>query len=420
MGSVCNAADMQHIFRRLRLYYGVFTNGKEYCLVILKDAVALHRVERTVVPFTEKLRSCCIALSPDGAACPEELAFRRAGAYVQSGVMMILLLLSVAINAVEGDYMLLVPLGVACVVPLMAFAMLWKKKDWSDRVLLLLNGTLMLLGGSLLLVKGAPNGGSLMWFILFPPMVMLSMGHKLGTLLFGVFYFFLCAVMATPLHSLLSEPVSQGIRLRFLLVMLGAFVFSWWAEFLRFHTLHALRQTSEFMEKEAHTDPLTRVGNRRAFERYFQEVGSKARRENGCFSLLLIDLDHFKSINDTHGHDTGDQVLIHLAQSMLSHTRPMEHVFRWGGEEFIALLPGVDAESAAGAAERLRRYVEQTPYRSGAQEIPATVSIGIYTGGGTGSLDDVIAVADHHLYAAKESGRNKVVDSTNCGPYCLV
>ena len=105
----------------------------------------------------------------------------------------------------------------------------------------------------------------------------------------------------------------------------------------------------------------------------------------------------------------GDSVLLHIAESMLAHSRPMERIFRWGGEEFIVLLPGVDAEEAHLAAERLRRYVESSPYTAGDVKIRNTISIGLYTGDGSDSLNHALGVADRNLYKAKETGRNRVI-----------
>lgn len=365
--------------------------------------------------FGDRARNLLFAFVENGpdfsgdAALPQESAFRRAGAYVLSGIMLVLLCLALWLNLMEGaGPALLVLLGLTGLSTLVALLALWKGKATVNQVLFLLNGTMMLLGVCLLLISGAPNGGSLMWFIIFPPMVMLSMGLRRGTLLFAIFYFFLFLFMGTPLHKFLAEPFSEGVRLRFLLVMLGAFAFSWGSEFLRFHTHRAFRRASERLEKEAHTDLLTHLGNRRDFERHFQEARDRAVREQGRFSLLLIDLDHFKHVNDTYGHETGDAVLVHIAESMNRQTRPMEVAFRWGGEEFIVLLPGVDEEEAILAADRLRRYVEENPYRRNEEDICVTISIGVYSGSGAENLYAALGMADHGLYEAKENGRNRV------------
>ena len=335
--------------------------------------------------------------------------FRRMGAYMMGGVMLVMLLLSMALNVAESAYSLLLPLALVCLVPLICFFLLWQKSDNADFVLLLLNGGLICLAAYLLLVNGSTYGASLLWFTAFPPVFMLSLGLKRGTLIFGIFFLFLSLVMVTPLNTFMAEQLPLGVRVRILLVMVGVFVFSWWSELLRSYMYSALRHAGRQLEKEAHTDPLTRLGNRRDCEKYFCVLKNSAIRESKPLSLLLIDLDYFKVINDSYGHEMGDKVLQHIAQSMALRTRPLERVFRWGGEEFIVLLPGVNRQEACLAAERLRRYVEETPYCDDGLVIPVTVSVGVYAGDGGDDLDQAFKVADRNLYEAKAAGRNKVV-----------
>ena len=123
------------------------------------------------------------------------------------------------------------PLGLAAGVALIALFWLTCYKTSPIGPLVLLLVTLMFLGADLLLSQGAPKASSLLWFVIFPPMVMFTMGLRLGTLLFSMFYIFLVLVMATPLNVHLAEPLEKTIRLRFLLAMFGAFLFSWCAEY---------------------------------------------------------------------------------------------------------------------------------------------------------------------------------------------
>ena len=331
------------------------------------------------------------------------------GACMMGAVMLVMFLLSMGLNVLEGNYGMLPPLAVASIPPVFAFFLLWREKKDAGKALFLLNGTLVLLGAYLLLARGASYGASLLWFVTFPPVFMLSLGLRWGSTMFGGFFVFLCIVLLTPLNAHMADQLPSAMRVRLLLVMLGIFIFSWWSELLRSYMYHALRRAGERLEEEAHTDSLTRLGNRRDCEKYFHDVKSKAVREGKPFSLLLIDLDHFKTINDTYGHPVGDAVLIYIAQGMLAHTRPLERVFRWGGEEFAVLLPGVDVQEARVVAERLRRYVEEAVYSDEGGRIQTTVSIGIYSGCGVEDLAQAFKAADSNLYKAKATGRNKVV-----------
>ncbi|RME34011.1 MAG: sensor domain-containing diguanylate cyclase [Gammaproteobacteria bacterium] len=160
------------------------------------------------------------------------------------------------------------------------------------------------------------------------------------------------------------------------------------------------------------TDALTGVNNRRFFDqRLPEEVARVARREEPL-SCLFIDIDHFKRINDTHGHPAGDAVLREVAALIRAQLRASDVVARYGGEEFAALLPDTGMTRALEVAERIRGSVASAPVTTDAgEEVPVTVSIGLATLGGGREADpmDLVAEADQALYRAKAQGRNQVV-----------
>jgi diguanylate cyclase (GGDEF)-like protein len=160
--------------------------------------------------------------------------------------------------------------------------------------------------------------------------------------------------------------------------------------------------------KELHTavelDFLTGVGNRRALERKLAEHAQERRPQLEA-SLLLLDLDHFKQINDRYGHPVGDQVLIRLCELMRRHTRSSDCLFRYGGEEFAVLASGAGLSSASRLAEGLRAAVAAAPLLEGH---PITVSIGVALMDKRATPADWLMQADKMLYAAKQGGRNAV------------
>ncbi|WP_234085690.1 GGDEF domain-containing protein [Azonexus sp. R2A61] len=162
-------------------------------------------------------------------------------------------------------------------------------------------------------------------------------------------------------------------------------------------------------EHAASTDYLTGLANRRtlaeAGERRFREM----RRGDQRLAVAVIDIDHFKSINDRHGHDTGDQALRHVAGTLERHCRNDELPGRQGGEEFVVVLSVSGPEEASQAGERLRQAVESQPFRVGDITMPVTVSIGIACQTPSdASFDQLLGRADSALYTAKDSGRNRV------------
>jgi len=161
----------------------------------------------------------------------------------------------------------------------------------------------------------------------------------------------------------------------------------------------------------AHNDELTGLYNRRYLNSRLAEEISRAKRTHSALSLILIDTDNFKQVNDTHGHLMGDKVLVKLGDILKLDMRNIDLVARWGGEEFAIILPETDLNGAKTFAERLRRTVEN--YDFGFQ---VTISLGIVSTYDGLSLDELLTQADEALYTAKEK-RNRVVTYSKLG-YC--
>lgn len=337
-------------------------------------------------------------------------AFQRSNAYLLAYAIFGMLLLAICANILEHNTTLVTALSIWSTVPLIVLFWLRKSPASSSAPMFLLVASLMLLGAWLLLGNTTDSfTGSVTWFILFPTMTMFSLGLRLGSIVFALYYLFLLVLMLTPLSQFITMPLEESMRVRMLLAMLGAFVFSWWAEYIRENTRRALARSMERLEEEARTDVLTGLGNRRDFDAAFGWITAKFRRDMQPFSLAIIDLDWFKRINDTFGHAVGDKVLLHVSQVVSRHIRASDRLFRWGGEEFTILMPGVGPEAAAAAAERIREAVAAAPYFHGYVEIPCTISVGLYSGTTAQDTDEAMAIADKNLYAAKELGRNRVV-----------
>jgi diguanylate cyclase (GGDEF)-like protein len=158
------------------------------------------------------------------------------------------------------------------------------------------------------------------------------------------------------------------------------------------------------LSRASATDPLTGLANRRSFDAGLARELAGIRRHGRPVSLCLLDVDHFKRYNDTHGHLAGDQALVLVASVLRSELRGLDLAARYGGEEFVLLLPDTDLDAAAGVAERIRSAVADLP----APGSPLTVSIGVAAATEGCFPDALIATADEALYAAKEGGRNRV------------
>jgi len=169
--------------------------------------------------------------------------------------------------------------------------------------------------------------------------------------------------------------------------------------------LNVLAQLQAALVEQAITDPLTGAHNRRHMEETLQRFCERNRRRAGEHALLLLDIDHFKLVNDQHGHEAGDDVLRALVQVARRHTRRTDRLFRIGGEEFALLLPDTSPEGALFAANALRERLAQAAMP---REITVTVSIGLAALARGDEPADWLRRADAALYRAKEGGRNRV------------
>ena len=170
---------------------------------------------------------------------------------------------------------------------------------------------------------------------------------------------------------------------------------------------HALAAANELSQALARTDPLTGIANRRYFlERLNTSIAHTLARRHRL-SLLMIDLDHFKSINDRFGHAGGDAVLIAVAAVLVSQVRAADLPCRFGGEELAVYMPDADLHAATEVAERLRLHISQL--RPLAEDAPITASIGVTELRESENADALLKRADRLLYRAKAEGRNRVV-----------
>lgn len=180
----------------------------------------------------------------------------------------------------------------------------------------------------------------------------------------------------------------------------------------------AMRELIEEKRRLSTTDALTGVNNRLYFDKHLSRELKRVRRFGGPLSLLLLDIDHFKAVNDCYGHGAGDEVLVDfIGRIRAALPRDYDWCARLGGEEFAVVLPQTDLPGAMVVAEKLRQYVSNAPLRTGAGPIPITVSIGVVAlscipAGVEPSLNLLTDMADRALYLSKEEGRNRVTAAT--------
>ena len=168
------------------------------------------------------------------------------------------------------------------------------------------------------------------------------------------------------------------------------------------------RDTLENM-RQANTDPLTKLPNRRFLEAVYFARATEDPADYFPLSVVILDIDHFKVINDTYGHDVGDDVLVYITKLMKASVRATDIVARTGGEEFLIIFPSVNLSDAVKLAEKMRVHIENNPYKSAEIEHRITASLGVQTALTDAQIEEAIKQADINLYEAKRTGRNKVV-----------
>ena len=176
--------------------------------------------------------------------------------------------------------------------------------------------------------------------------------------------------------------------------------------------------TTGELQRLATTDQLTGLHNRRQLEKIFTHLAGAADRQKHALAVVVMDLDHFKQINDRWGHHTGDAVLVHVARLLRDHLRNSDWAFRIGGEEFCLFLPMAARDGAVTATEALRHRIAEHPCDIGGQIIPLSASIGVsmYPTNAR-AFEQLLSLADERMYRAKQQGRNRVIsDDTQANP----
>jgi len=172
-----------------------------------------------------------------------------------------------------------------------------------------------------------------------------------------------------------------------------------------------LQQTQKELQELSVTDPMTKLYNRRYFSDLSLELVELTKRNNHELSLIMLDIDKFKNVNDTYGHDVGDEVIVDLATTLANEKRKTDIAFRIGGEEFVLLLPNTSSDGAEILAQKIRKIIESSAVNlDDNQQLKYTISLGvsIFNINKDIDLQSVVKRADEALYEAKETGRNKV------------
>ncbi len=260
-----------------------------------------------------------------------------------------------------------------------------------------------------LFYTGGIGGTGPLWYFVFPLIALFI--QRLWAGVIAVLGLFTITVLLIIAGTGILQPATYPREFieRFLAVYLTVSVIAFIYAYARTSTQLITDGLNRSYQDLANTDELTRLPNRRRMtEVLYQEVG-RTRRNHSTFSLINFDIDYFKNVNDHYGHDAGDIILRAVPDIIRNVLRGQDICSRWGGEEFLVLLPETPLVGACQVAERLRKAFEQHSIQYGDKIMSVTISLGVYEFRSAESLEECMKQADKNLYKAKASGRNCVV-----------
>lgn len=263
---------------------------------------------------------------------------------------------------------------------------------------------------SYLAVFAIEDGTSILWLFAYPPVVFYISDQRMG-LLTCLGGWIALALLFSPFGSLIVEtPYSANFRLLMLSTLGFEMVSCFALDQSRRRSKQSLLQLATRFEFAAKHDALTGLFNRREGHSRLEGEYERYLRNNRSFSVLLMDIDLFKKVNDNYGHQAGDAMIKLVANTLCNECRKVDTPARWGGEEFLVILPETDTLEATQIANRIRQSFAGQSIEFDGRTVSATISIGVATIQGSESSDRVLQRADEALYRAKTLGRNKVCD----------
>ncbi|MFT5837578.1 MAG: diguanylate cyclase (GGDEF)-like protein [Flavobacteriales bacterium] len=272
----------------------------------------------------------------------------------------------------------------------------------------LVTSSLMLLMVYLVHTGGVNNTGPL-WIYIVPPVVLFFGGLRRGIRNLGIFVLVISILMFYPNDKLLGTSYTFEFKSRLIYSFLTvSFLFALY-ENVRQNSFHRIQEMSLKFKSQAMQDPLSGLLNRRGMLENLNNEFDRSQRYRNHLTVMMCDIDNFKTVNDQYGHDKGDEVIRDLANILKSELRKQDSIARWGGEEYLLLLPETNGKQGIKLAEKLRKKIKETQYKHGDKIFSVTISIGLHELAMTDTINQTITKADTNLYKAKQQGRNRCI-----------
>ena len=260
-----------------------------------------------------------------------------------------------------------------------------------------------------LVFTGGVNNTGPLWIYVVPPVALFFGGIRKGLRNLSLFAAAIAVLMFYPNDQLLVASYSYEFKSRLMYSFMTVSCLFAFYEYSRQRSFEHMRMIGQKFEQQARHDPLSGLQNRRGMMEKLRYEHERAKRNQHNMSLMMCDIDHFKKINDDFGHETGDIIIRELADIFIVTLRKQDTVARWGGEEFLFLLPETNDQQALILGEKLRHKMADSTFCFRDKSLRLTASIGIYEVMEGNSIEQAISCADKNLYEAKKNGRNRCV-----------
>ncbi len=312
------------------------------------------------------------------------------------------------VNYIREQHSLMVALELG-LLAIAAGLFLWLEKQ--PKAVLVISWLVTLLISSVVAVYIVVSQGqsySLYWLAVIPPVAYALLGGRWGLLLSAAFLLGVFSFISVTEATWSDAPFTIDSLLNIIIATTALIILLRYIEQTRSDAFHFLHQHSERLKSIAVTDPLTGLFNRVQLDHDLNHSLVKARQSDSGFSIMLIDIDHFKRVNDTYGHQVGDIVLVELAQILRTRIRSTDVAGRWGGEEFLVLVPNSTSQQCVKHAEIMREAIAHFSFHDG---IRITASFGVASFRNGDDSESLIERVDKALYQAKAEGRNRTVSA---------
>jgi len=305
----------------------------------------------------------------------------------------------------KGQHMLSFALLIVAFISIVNYILTLKKKISYTLASAIVSYPLIVLMLYLVAAGGVNNTGAL-WIYSLPAVVLFLHGLKKGMIILSVFLLIMVMILFSPDNSFLHAVYTLDYKVRLILVFILDSALTAAYEYSTENLFGKMKLLTEELSNIAEEDQLTQLRNRRGVHHQMERIYEQAKRDKTTMSIIMCDIDYFKDVNDRYGHEAGDEVLVKVAEIIKNTIRKTDIPARWGGEEFLVVLPKTNEKEAYLVAEKIRKNILDLLIVHEKHQIKVSLSAGVAESKQTSSVEQLVKLADNYMYEAKSKGRN--------------